>query len=241
MTWFAAGAAVLGAGITAYSANKASKAQQQSAKDANALAKDTSDQQLALQEKMFNKNVELLQPSIDAGNTSRNRLMQLLGLSAGGEGNGSLTHDFNAADFQADPGYQYRLDQGQQAMERSAAARGGLLSGAALKDAARFGQGQGSQEYQAAFDRFQTNRANKINPLLSLADKSQVASTALGGAGQNYAAGASNSLARYANTATENITGAGNARASGYLAQGNILAGLLNKGASIYGGGMYGS
>lgn len=234
MTFWVAGAAVVGAGVSAYTTNKASKAQQKSASDANKVARDTKNQELALQEKMFDKSVALQQPTIDAGNTSRNRLMQLLGLATGGDDNGSLMRDFSMADFQKDPGYQFRMDQGQQALERSAAARGGLLSGAALKDTARFSQGLASQEYQSAFDRFNTNRTNKMNPLLSLAGAAQTASTTAGAAGQSYANSAGNALNQYSTTAGQNITGAGNARASGYLAQGNILSDLINKGTSLY-------
>lgn len=229
MTFWVAGAVVAGSAINAYSSGKATNAQVQSANDANAVAERSTDKQLALQEKMFNKNVELQQPAIDAGNTSRNRLMQLLGLSAGGADNGSLMHDFSTADFQSDPGYQFRMDQGQQALERSAAARGGLLSGTALKDTTRFSQGLASQDYQAAFDRFQSNRTNKINPLLSLAGSAQTASGALGAAGQNYANGASQTLGNYSSTVGQNLTGAGNARASGYVGAANAIGNGLTQ------------
>ncbi|MGI4846165.1 MAG: hypothetical protein ACRYF7_22985 [Janthinobacterium lividum] len=227
-------AAVAGAAVSSIATNKASKAQQQSAREANDIAKQTSDQQVALQREMFNKNVELQQPSIDAGNTARNRLMQLIGLSDGGADNGSLMRDFSMAEFQADPGYQFRMDQGQQALERSAAARGGLLSGAALKDTARFTQGLASQEYQSAFDRFQSNRANKLNPLLSLAGSAQTASGALGAAGQNMANSTGNALGNYASIAGQNITGAGNARASGYIGTANAINNGIGQAYSGY-------
>lgn len=232
MTFWVAGAAVGGALIGSRSTKKAVASQEKSAAEANEIARETRDKELALQEKMFNKNIELQQPAIDAGNTSRNRLMQLLGLSAGGADNGSAMRDFTMADFQADPGYQFRMSEGAKGLERSAAARGGLLSGGALKDMERFSQGLGSQEYGAAFDRFNTNKAAKMNPLLALADKSQVASGALGAAGQTYANGVGGALSQYSVTAGNNVTGAGNARASGYLAQGNQLMSLLNQGAS---------
>ena len=209
VAWVGAGIAAAGVISSTVSANKAAGAQEQAARDANGIAKQTSDDQVALQREMFNKNVELQQPAINAGNTARNRLLQLLGLSTGGADNGSLMKDFSAADFKADPGYQFRLDQGQQALERSAAARGGLLSGAALKDANNFAQGQASQEWQAAYDRFNTNRTNKMNPLLSLAGAAQTASGALGAAGQNFANGAGAALSNYSATAGQNITGAG--------------------------------
>ena len=234
VAWVGAGIAAAGVISSTVSANKAAGAQEQAARDANGIAKQTSDDQVALQREMFNKNVELQQPAINAGNTARNRLLQLLGLSTGGADNGSLMKDFSAADFKADPGYQFRLDQGQQALERSAAARGGLLSGAALKDANNFAQGQASQEWQAAYDRFNTNRTNKMNPLLSLAGAAQTASGALGAAGQNFANGAGAALSNYSATAGQNITGAGNARASGYVGTANAINNGLSQGYNMY-------
>jgi hypothetical protein len=219
----------VGAGVGIYSANKAAHAQQDSTNAANAVAENTTDKQLALQEKMFNKNIELQQPAIDAGNTARSRLLQLLGLSAGGDANGPLMKDFTA-----DPGYQFRLDQGQQAMERSAAARGGLLSGAALKDANTYAQGQASQEYQAAYDRFNTNRSNKLNPLLSLAGSGQVASGALGSAATGAAASGTAALGEYGATVGNNLTSAGNARASGYVGTANAVTGALGQAYNGY-------
>ncbi len=57
------------------------------------------------------------------------------------------------ADLRADPGYQFRVAEGQKALERSAASKGLLLSGGQLKDLTRFGQDQGAQEYGAAYAR----------------------------------------------------------------------------------------
>lgn len=103
-------------------------------------------------------------------------------LTAGVAPGGEFTKDFayGPFKFEADPGYQFRLQQGQQAIDRSMAARGGATGGAALKAAARFGQEMGSQEYGnaynrygqdygRAFDTFLANRANRMNPLLQLA------------------------------------------------------------------------
>jgi len=69
------------------------------------------------------------------------------------------------ADFQADPGYAFRMTEGLKALDRQAAARGGLISGAALKASQGYGQDLASQEYMNAFNRFQTNRTNLLNPL----------------------------------------------------------------------------
>ena len=74
------------------------------------------------------------------------------GLSPGELG----TQQFN---FQADPGYGFRLSEGLKALERSAAARGGLMSGGTGKALQRYGQDLASQEYGNAFRRFQEERA----------------------------------------------------------------------------------
>lgn len=147
---------------------------------------------------------------------------------------GSLMKDFSKNDFESDPGYQFRVEEGQKALERSAAARGGLMSGSALKDTVRLSQGLASQDYQAAFDRFQVNRANKLNPLLSMTGAGQVAIGALGQAGQSMANGIGNALGQYGQNLQNNITGAGNARASGYIAQGNAITNGLQQGFNSY-------
>lgn len=115
-----------------------------------------------------------------------------------------LTKNFTMADYQADPGYQFRLDQGNKAINNSAAARGGLLSGATMKAIADYNSGAASQEYGAAFNRFGSNRENAsrvyndvysrwndqnntiFNRLSALAGSGQTASTNQGGYQQNY-------------------------------------------------------
>jgi len=52
-----------------------------------------------------------------------------------------------------DPGYQFRMNEGMKAINASAAAKGGLQSGAALKAAQQYGQGLASQEYGASYGR----------------------------------------------------------------------------------------
>jgi hypothetical protein len=95
--------------------------------------------------------------------------------------------NFDVDQFKADPGYAFRLSEGQKALERSAAARGGLLSGGAGKNLLRFGQEMGSQEYTNAFNRYQTERAARLNPLQSLTGMGQTTANTLGTAGQTMA------------------------------------------------------
>lgn len=73
----------------------------------------------------------------------------------------SAFKDFTMSDFQEDPGYGFRLKEGLKAVDSQAAARGGLISGGALKASQRYGQDMASQEYQNAFNRYQGQRAFK--------------------------------------------------------------------------------
>ena len=85
-----------------------------------------------------------------------------------------------------DPSYQWRLQQGQQAIERSAAARGGINSGGTLKALTRYAQGAASTEYGAAFDRFQRSRDTRLRTLSGLAGLGSTANTQAIAAGNNF-------------------------------------------------------
>jgi hypothetical protein len=118
--------------------------------------------------------------------------------------------------FQQDPGYAFRLSEGQKALDRSAAARGGLISGGALRAATRYGQDMGSQEYQNAFNRYQIERNAQLAPLQSLAGIGQTTATQLGQTGAANAANVGNYL-----------TGGAAAQAAGQVGQANALTGGL--------------
>jgi hypothetical protein len=152
--------------------------------------------------------------------TAQNEIMQLLGI--GGDktaaGYGSMAKAFGTDQFQQDPGYAFRQAEGMKALERSAAARGNLLSGSTLKGVQRFGQDLASQEYQNAFNRYQVERSARLNPLQSLMGSGQSATNVMTGAagqmGQNQAS---------------NIYNAGQARASGYIGSANALTNALGQ------------
>lgn len=107
---------------------------------------------------------------------------------------GSLSRDFSMADFQADPGYDFRMKEGQKALERSAAAGGRFLGGGTLKALTRYGQDFGSQEYGNAFNRFQTNRNTRFNQLAAVAGIGQTANGQLAQLGQTNALTQGNNL-----------------------------------------------
>ena len=186
MSGWVAGAIVVGAGIGAGASKKAANTQAAAATQSADISKQISDEQIALAREQFAANVALQEPFRIAGVKGQNRLMDVLGLSGntGAEGYGSAAKNFSATDFQADPGYAFRLSEGTKALERSAAARGGLLSGGTGKALQRFGQELGSQEYTNAFNRYQTNRANLLQPLQSLAGQGQSTANTIGNYGQ---------------------------------------------------------
>ena len=206
---YATPAALAVSGLTgANAAKSAANTQAQSARDANELMY-----------RMYQEQKGLQEPFRGAGLTAQNKLLDLLGLSknTGAEGFGKYAKDFGMSDFTADPGYGFRLSEGQKALERQAAARGGLISGSALKAATRYGQDMASQEYTNAYNRYQTNRSNRLAPLGSLLSSGQAAASNTGAAAGSYGAGASG-----------NITGAGAASAAGQVGSTNALTDALN-------------
>lgn len=136
---------------------------------------------------------------------------------------GSLLDKFSLDDFEADPGYQFRLDEGQKALDRRLAAGGQFYSGRSLKDTINYNQGMAKQEFGAAFDRFNVGNTNRFNRLAALSGIGQTAANQTGAAGQNYA-----------NQAGSNMIGAGNAQAAGMVGQANAWNGAIGQGVSAY-------
>ena len=190
MTW----GAVASIGVGLYSASQNRSAASQAA-DAATQANERAQ---AFQQQMFNEQKALTAPYREGGATAQNRLMELLGIgtNTGGADYGKYGKDFSMSDFQVDPGYSFRLSEGQQALDRSAAARGGTQSGAALKAAARYGQDMGSQEYGNAYSRYQTNRTNQLQPLGNLITTGANASTNSATAAGNYGTSGANLMSQ---------------------------------------------
>ena len=190
MTFWVAGA-VVGSSLIGASASKSAASTQAAAADRSA----------DVQREMFERQVQLSEPWRKAGEQALNKLIPLTEYTP-----------FGMTQFQADPGYGFRMSEGMKALERSAAARGGLLSGATLKGIQRFGQDLGSQEYMNAFNRYQTERAARLQPLQSLAGVGQTTAQQIGQAGQQMAS----------NVGETQMSGAA-ARASGYVGGANAL------------------
>lgn len=161
-----------------------------------------------VQREIFERQVELGKPYREAGELALNKLIPLA----------TEYTPFGTQQFQADPGYAFRLSEGQKALERSAAARGGLMSGATGKALTRYGQEMGSQEYQNAFNRYQAERQARLNPLQSLA-----------GVGQTSAQQLAGQAGQFGSNLAETIGAGAQARASGYMGAAGALGGGLNQ------------
>jgi hypothetical protein len=148
--------------------------------------------------------------------------------------------------FTQDPGYAFRLKEGQRALDASAAARGGLISGNALRAAQGYGQEMGSQEYQNAFNRYQAERQARLGPLQSLAGVGQTTAQQLGVAGAANAGAVGNYLTGGAAAQAAGQVGSANAVTGGlgtYLNynQGNNLLNALRGGGNQNLVGQYGA
>lgn len=198
MTFWVAGAVVTSAVIGSQAAKSAASKQAQAAEQAGNIQKD-----------IFERQVQLQEPWRQAGINALNKM------GTGFTGQIDLTQD---------PGYAFRLSEGMKALERSAAARGGLLSGGALKATQRFGQDLASQEYQNAYNRALT----QYNTTAALAGIGQTATNAVSGA-----------AGQYGQNAAEAIQNAAAARASGYVGGANALTSAIGTGLNYYQGQNY--
>lgn len=181
-----------GALIGASSADKAADKQQAAA-----------EQDLAFQKKMWRQTRKDLNPYRTTGTAALAAYNYLNGMGAKPEG---------YTDFTGTPGYQFRVDQGNQSINALAGARGGVLSGRTLEDLAGFNQNIASDEF-----------GKHVARIGGLVDTGMGAAGMTGQANQNVAAGASNALA-----------GIGNAQSAGAIGVGNALNGGLQNIAGMW-------
>lgn len=176
-------------------AMSASASRQAASQQADAAQRATEAQQAATAQTRAD-----LQDWRTTGESANNQLAAMLGLNG------------QTADFTTDPSYQFRLAEGQKAVDNSAASRGSTLSGGALKALQKYGQGMASTEFQNSFNRL----------------------AGVSGMGQNAAAGQGTASMNFGNSAAQNIIGAGNAQASGTVGQTNAWTGALGQGIQGY-------
>ena len=250
------------AGSAAYSANQAkkgAKAQVEAGDRASALEQQSADKQLALQREIWEKQQADQKPYLEQGAYGISRLGDLMRNQTSAydkskrwgtrkptnnANGGQLNNPFDTylaskglagGRFDTNnPAYQFQLKQGQQALDRSAAARGMGYSGAQMKAAQEYGQGMASQQYDKEYNRASGEFGDYYNRLAGLAQGGQQATTSLQNAGSQYAQNAGNTFANLSNAQTSILGQQANARASGYTANANALSGGLNSLTNLY-------
>ena len=201
------GSAAVGAAASIFGGKKQSDAAKKAAKEQTKATKAT----IAAQEKALERQIGLQEPFRQTG---VNALADYA--------TASQYTPFGMEQFQADPGYQFRMSEGLKALERSAASRGLLQSGGTLKDITRFGQDAASQEYQNAFNRYLTERQARLSPL-----EYRI------GLGQAAASGQAANVGSTAQNVGQLTQALGNIGAQRAVTQGNIMAGTIGNIAGL--------
>lgn len=210
-----AAAAAGSSAVSAIGSSKAANAQKTAAQQAQEL--EAQNQQ---------KAIDLNQPYLDAGKQGLNNLSNLL--KTPGQGLLQSYQPFQAPtleDAKQNPGYQFALDTGTAALDKSAAARGNIFSGTQGTALEQFGQGLGEQNYNDVYNRalstygtnfntFNTGQTNEYNRLGTLA-----------GMGQTAANTDSSVLTNGAVQQAQQINNAGAAGASGTAGITNAISG----------------
>ena len=172
-------------------------------------------------------------PYYQTGTAASNRLAELMGIggNTAAAGYGSMLKDFSMADYQQDPGYLFRLQEGLKALQGKAGARGGLLSGATIRGGQKYAQDVASQEYGNAYQRYMEQMQNRYNMLSGQQGVGYRAGGALADLSTGYGANMANfAMGQGAIDAAKT--------ASQYKMYGDILGSATNALGSYFGGKM---
>lgn len=197
------GSAVVG-GVSAY---QSGKSQEKAAKSAAASQEAIADENVALQRELANQQREDFAPWRDVGEQALNQMW---------EGVQSGSFEVGDIDVTKDPGYQFRMDQGIEALDKSAAARGRLLSGAQQKGVTDYSQNVASQEYANAYARESNEKARKYNMLSGLSSGGQASAAGQAQATSNLASTTGNILSNLGTSQAQSEYAQGQARAGAY-------------------------
>lgn len=246
------GAAVAGAsGIAAAkigsnAAKKAGNVQADAAKTAAQLQADATKQSLDLQKSMFDKGQQNIAPWLQSG---QNALTELNGLLGPG---GKLREDFGSYDqstAQFDPGFAYRMEQSNKALQSWAASKGGLFSGGTGMKLVRNAQDMTNQEYQNAVSRsqqnytmnrdtFYQNQGNLYNRLSGMSAQGENAATGNASLSASFGANAGATGVAGANAVGQSGEAAAAAQAAGGVGAANAWTGALSNLGNLFNNNM---
>jgi len=227
------GSSLLGSRSASSAAKSQAKAAGQAAdstlqlgQETNALNKEIYDKNLAFNKQVYNETTARNEPTRKLGQAALSKMSERTWVAAP-----------TLEQFTADPGYQFRKSEGENAMNRQASASGLRISGSLLKGMGNYNSGLASQEYGTFYNRYMDRMNNEFNNLASIAGSGQVAGNSQDAAGQNYASASGNAGSNYSNATTNNNANMASGVGNAYLAQGQARAsGYTGQNAAIQDG-----
>lgn len=220
--------------ITADASVKAAEIQAASEKENRALQGSIFDKQIGYlnDQDVYNRGITQqnqanYNPYIQQGSQALSSLS-----GAVNDPNSWANQSFTGDNLAEDPGYQFRLQQGQNGLNNSLAAKGGLLSGAALKATDQYNQGFASDEFNNAYSRFTNDKNNRISTLSNIANMGLQGAAGFAGGSPASTTGAqlSNVASQYSNNLGNIIQNGANAQSNNVLSTANAQAQLAMAG-----------
>jgi len=251
-----------GALIGSNAAGNAADAQTAAANHAADLQHQDSQAALDFEKQQYQTSQQQQAPWLQAGQTALGQLSQ--GTAPGGSLVTPYGQQFQAPTgltMQNDPGFQARLQLGTDTLQKSAAARGSVLTGATGKALDTYAQDYASNEYGNVYNRalqsydtnfnaYNTGQTNQFNRLAALSGEGQTTAAQLGQQGQAASNNITQNLLTSGQQQGQQLNNAAAATASGYVGGANAwngaLSGVGNNLTNLYalsqlGGGGYGS
>ena len=204
------GSAVIG-GVSSYLGAEAQADAAAASADASLTASRESNE---LTREMYEQGREDLEPWMIAGENALGRL----------ESQPDFKFTASEFEFMADPSYDFRKQEGINALDQSAASRGRVLSGAQDKAVVGYAGDMASQEYSNAYSRWQSEEGNRFNRELSEFNANESSDRYLAGQGQASAAGVAGAGAQMASTSAQTSMAGATAAGNAYMAAGDATA-----------------
>jgi len=204
----------------AIAADRASQAQQKASREARGQI-----------EGYTNKAIGYQQPYYDVGTQNLNTVNQRN--AAGAYDMPTQNYQQPQFNFQADPGYQFRMNEGMRGVNNNMSAQGMSLSGATMKALQKYGQGMASQEYGNAYDRFSKDRqfdygvwGDAYNRQAEEKGQQWGRGTSLANVGINAANQMGNYSMNAGQSVADTVIGGGNAKAAGIMGVGQAVGNI---------------
>ena len=143
---------------------------------------------------------------------------------------------FTGKDLENDPGYQFGLNQGELGINRGQASRGNFLSGAAMKELARFNEDYAGTKFNDAFSRNLNTWNTNLNAYNDNRNRIYNFLSGTSSAGQNAATQVGNNSQQVSNNVGNALMGGANASAAGTIGTANALQSGINQAYNAYAG-----